>query len=102
MSRTDTSQDNFSLSGAFSTTSKLILCAVMIRGRHRGLPVAIDRAVILPSEFEKIQDAAKEDGPDPNGNENESQSQSQERETNDRHSAKGDAGAIRLDGSVIA
>ena len=30
--------------------SKLILCAVMIRGRHRGLPVAIDRAVLLPGE----------------------------------------------------
>lgn len=25
----------------------------MLRGRHRGLPVAIDRAVLLPSEFEK-------------------------------------------------
>lgn len=23
----------------------------MIRGRHRGLPVAIDRAVLLPEEF---------------------------------------------------
>ena len=34
----------------------------MIRGRHRGLPVAIDRAVILPSEFEKIRDPAKGKG----------------------------------------
>lgn len=25
----------------------------MIRGRHRGLPVAIDRAVLLPSEYMK-------------------------------------------------
>ena len=25
----------------------------MIRGRHRGLPVAIDRAVMLPFEFKK-------------------------------------------------
>jgi hypothetical protein len=25
----------------------------MLRGRHRGLPVAIDRAIMLPSEFEK-------------------------------------------------
>lgn len=25
----------------------------MIRGRHRGLPVAIDRAVMLPHEFSK-------------------------------------------------
>jgi len=25
----------------------------MLRGRHRGLPVAIDRAVMLPMEFER-------------------------------------------------
>lgn len=25
----------------------------MLRGRHRGLPVAIDRAVMLPAEFEQ-------------------------------------------------
>lgn len=24
---------------------------VLIRGRHRGLPVAIDRAIVLPAEF---------------------------------------------------
>lgn len=29
------------------------MCVVMIRGRHRGLPVAIDRAVMLPKEFRK-------------------------------------------------
>ena len=33
------------------TLSKLIVCAVMLRGRHRGLPVALDRAVLLPTEF---------------------------------------------------
>jgi hypothetical protein len=44
-------QGNFSFSGAFTTLSKVIVCAVMIRGRHRGLPVAIDRAVVLPYEF---------------------------------------------------
>lgn len=27
-----------------------MLCAVMLRGRHRGLPVQIDRAIMLPSE----------------------------------------------------
>ena len=27
-----------------------MLCAVMLRGRHRGLPVAIDKAVLLPHE----------------------------------------------------
>ncbi|KAL5532056.1 hypothetical protein ACEPAF_5620 [Sanghuangporus sanghuang] len=44
---------NFSFSGALTPLSKLIIIAVMIRGRHRGLPVAIDRAVLLPFEFKK-------------------------------------------------
>ena len=28
----------------------------MLRGRHRGLPVAIDRAILLPSELQEIDD----------------------------------------------
>ncbi|PCH35574.1 hypothetical protein WOLCODRAFT_91613 [Wolfiporia cocos MD-104 SS10] len=47
---------NFSFSGALRPLSKLIVCAVMLRGRHRGLPVAIDRAVMLPFEFRKPQE----------------------------------------------
>lgn len=43
--------DNFSLSGRFSTLSKLVVIIVMLRGRHRGLPIAIDRAVLLPDEI---------------------------------------------------
>jgi hypothetical protein len=39
-----------SLSGQFTTFSKVIVCAMMIRGRHRGLPYAVDRAVILPGD----------------------------------------------------
>lgn len=42
--------DSFSFAGSWHTLSKLVLCAVMLRGRHRGLPVAIDKAVLLPSE----------------------------------------------------
>lgn len=42
---------NYSFSGDFKTLSKLVVCAVMIRGRHRGLPVAIDRAILFPKEF---------------------------------------------------
>lgn len=42
--------DNYSFSGVWHTLSKLILVCVMIRGRHRGLPYAIDRAVLLPGE----------------------------------------------------
>ena len=40
----------YSFCGGWHVLSKLILCAVMLRGRHRGLPVAIDRAVLLPGE----------------------------------------------------
>ncbi|KAJ3808222.1 cation transport protein-domain-containing protein [Lentinula lateritia] len=45
---------NYSFSGAFRPLSKLIVCLVMLRGRHRGLPVAIDRAVMLPSESQCV------------------------------------------------
>ncbi|KAH8585859.1 cation transport protein-domain-containing protein [Bisporella sp. PMI_857] len=38
----------YSFSGGWHVASKLVLCAVMLRGRHRGLPVALDRAVRLP------------------------------------------------------
>ncbi|KAL2814719.1 cation transport protein-domain-containing protein [Aspergillus cavernicola] len=34
----------------FSIFSKLVVCALMIRGRHRGLPSQLDRAILLPSE----------------------------------------------------
>ena len=55
--------------------SKLVIIAVMLRGRHRGLPVAVDRAgayeiffsslscsqsydlVILPQEYKKTEEA---------------------------------------------
>ncbi|KAK5949487.1 hypothetical protein OHC33_009479 [Knufia fluminis] len=39
-----------SFSGTFNTFSKLVMCAMMIRGRHRGLPVRLDRAIMLPSD----------------------------------------------------
>jgi hypothetical protein len=41
---------NASLCSQFSTLGKLIIIAMEIRGRHRGLPYGLDRAVILPSE----------------------------------------------------
>jgi Trk-type K+ transport system membrane component len=40
----------YSFAGALRTGSKLVLCCVMLRGRHRGLPVAIDKAIMLPRE----------------------------------------------------
>jgi len=41
---------NTSFSGQFKTLSKLVIIAMQIRGRHRGLPYELDRAVLLPSE----------------------------------------------------
>lgn len=51
--------DAFSFSGGLHTGSKLVLCFVMLRGRHRGLPVAIDRAVRLPGD--KMRQEEEED-----------------------------------------
>ncbi|WZH45682.1 cation transport protein-domain-containing protein [Fusarium acuminatum] len=39
-----------SLCGKFGTFGKVVICLMMIRGRHRGLPHALDRAVMLPDE----------------------------------------------------
>lgn len=50
---------NTSLSGQFNTFSKVVICFMMIRGRHRGLPYALDRAIMLPS------DRIDETGPQP-------------------------------------
>ncbi|KAF2140281.1 uncharacterized protein K452DRAFT_310039 [Aplosporella prunicola CBS 121167] len=41
---------NASFSAEFATLSKLIIIAMQIRGRHRGLPYALDRAILLPSD----------------------------------------------------
>lgn len=45
-----------SLSGDFNTFSKLVICAMMIRGRHRGLPYTMDRAIVLPSDELEVED----------------------------------------------
>ncbi|KLJ06239.1 hypothetical protein EMPG_10336 [Blastomyces silverae] len=41
---------NTSLCAQFKPLSKLIIIAMEIRGRHRGLPYELDRAILLPSE----------------------------------------------------
>ncbi|BCS26136.1 uncharacterized protein APUU_50847S [Aspergillus puulaauensis] len=41
---------DLSFCGVWHSLSKLILAAVALRGRHRGLPVAIDKAIMLPNE----------------------------------------------------
>jgi Trk-type K+ transport system membrane component len=43
--------ESYSPSGGFHTISKVPICAVMIRDRHRGLPAAIDKAILLPCEI---------------------------------------------------
>lgn len=65
------SQENYSFVGAMKPLSKLVVIVIMcvfsvfifcclyslmccrVRGRHRGLPVAVDRAVMLPEELMK-------------------------------------------------
>jgi hypothetical protein len=49
---------NASLCSQFTTVGKLIIVAMEIRGRHRGLPYGLDRAVILPSES-RLRNEAK-------------------------------------------
>ena len=39
-----------SFSSQFRVISKLVIIAMQLRGRHRGLPYALDKAVLLPSE----------------------------------------------------
>ncbi|AET39977.1 Trk1p Ecym_5208 [Eremothecium cymbalariae DBVPG len=41
---------NQSFSAQFSALSKLVIIAMLIRGRHRGLPYLVDRAIMLPSD----------------------------------------------------
>lgn len=42
--------DSYALCGQFHTLSKLIMISVMLRGRHRILPMAIDRSILLPGQ----------------------------------------------------
>jgi len=41
---------NASFSAQFGVIGKLVIIAMEIRGRHRGLPYELDRAILLPSE----------------------------------------------------
>ncbi|CAI4046643.1 hypothetical protein SUVZ_11G2600 [Saccharomyces uvarum] len=51
---------NTSLSAQFTVLSKLVIIAMLIRGRNRGLPYTLDRAIILPSDkleqIDRLQD----------------------------------------------
>ncbi|KAI9035822.1 potassium transport protein TRK1/TRK2 [Aspergillus affinis] len=53
---------NASFASQFRTLSKLVIIAMQIRGRHRGLPYTLDRAILLPSEHlhqDEITDAER-------------------------------------------
>lgn len=53
---------NASFSSQFHVVSKLVIIAMQIRGRHRGLPYKLDRAILLPSESlhrKEAEDAAR-------------------------------------------
>lgn len=41
---------NTSLSAQFTPISKLVIIAMLVRGRNRGLPYSLDRAIILPTK----------------------------------------------------
>lgn len=49
---------NESLCSQFSVIGKLVMMAMVIRGRHRGLPYGLDRAILLPSESLNATEAA--------------------------------------------
>jgi Trk-type K+ transport system membrane component len=51
-----------SLCGHFTVFGKLVICAMMIRGRHRGMPYALDRAITLPSDRLAEQEPEGNDG----------------------------------------
>lgn len=50
-----------SLCGQFGIFSKLVICAMMIRGRHRGLPYELDRSIMLPDERNLAGDTTSSD-----------------------------------------
>lgn len=49
-----------SLSGQFTSLSKLVIVAMMVRGRHRGLPYSLDRAIMLPDKQMEKRDRVQE------------------------------------------
>lgn len=48
---------NASFSAQFGVIAKLVIIAMQIRGRHRGLPYELDRAILLPSEHLQQEEA---------------------------------------------
>lgn len=54
-----------SFCGQFKTFSKVVICLMMIRGRHRTLPYALDRAIMLPTDIQSpLSETSSEDSND--------------------------------------
>ncbi|KAK7029888.1 potassium transporter [Favolaschia claudopus] len=54
--------DNFAFSGGLRPLSKLVIIVIMVRGRHRGLPVGIDRSVTFPRELNPRANVKRKQG----------------------------------------
>ncbi|TLS29750.1 hypothetical protein PpBr36_01878 [Pyricularia pennisetigena] len=52
--------DSFSFSGGWNAPSKLMLCLVMLKGRHRGLPVAVYPELMLPGDDEEVREGEED------------------------------------------
>ncbi|KAF2483378.1 cation transport protein-domain-containing protein [Neohortaea acidophila] len=56
--------DDTSFSAQFHIISKLVIMAMMLRGRHRGLPYALDRAILLPSDQKSKRERETDEAPE--------------------------------------
>ncbi|KAJ7157872.1 potassium transporter [Mycena crocata] len=59
--------DNYSFTGTLRPLSKLVIIVIMLRGRHRGLPVGVERAVTLPRELNIDRQGEREKSAPVNG-----------------------------------
>ena len=57
-----------SLSAQFRDVSKVVILAMQVRGRHRGLPYALDHAVLLPWELRSRDEDDEEEEDEEGGN----------------------------------
>ena len=72
----------------------------MIRGRHRALPVAIDRAIMLPHEFEKAEEERRRQTSDVPNDAVDTEKRSAEKKSSE-NSASRNPEVVRLAGGII-
>ncbi|CAG8956359.1 hypothetical protein HYFRA_00003741 [Hymenoscyphus fraxineus] len=80
---------NASFSAEFGVIAKLVIIAMQIRGRHRGLPYELDRAVLLPSEKLAAKEAVGRDDITGMTRSNTANSKLSRTNTKDRRSGQG-------------